>query len=96
MNNSPERRVNGYVISQSKIHLRIDNRLTSIAARIAKNFFENKKAPGGALKKIIVDLDGSYSRSNRFHSSHPNWFTLDPPHKKHNADKYEEERAEEA
>jgi len=50
MNNSPERRVNGYVISQSKFIFRIDNRLTFAAARIEK-FFENKKAAWSRFKK---------------------------------------------
>ena len=95
MNNSPERRVNGYVISQSKIHLKsktID--CLALLHEFKKFFFKKKAAIGTALKRSSFILDRSCGRRNAFHSSHPNGFALYPSRKKHDAYKYEEEGTE--
>jgi hypothetical protein len=96
MNNSPERRAKWvrYLTKQNSFDNRQPFALCCCTNR--KNFLRIKKRPVAALRKIILPLDGSCSRSNTFHSSHPNWLTLNSPHKKHDADKYEEEGTKEA
>ena len=53
MNNSPERRVNGYVISQSKIHFQDRQSFALCCCINSKKFFENKKAALGRFNKVI-------------------------------------------
>ena len=51
MNNSPERRVNGYVISQSKIHFQDRQSIVFCCCMNGKKFKKNKKAACGRFKK---------------------------------------------
>ena len=96
MNNSPERRAKWvrYLTKQNSFEERQPFALCCCTK--SKKFFENEKAACSRFKKIILCLDSSYGRSNALQPSHPNWFTLYFPHKKHDADKYEEEGTQEA
>ena len=95
MNNSPERRVNGYVISQSKIHFQDRQSIVWCCCINEKNFLKIKKRLEAALKRSFPLLNSSYRGANSLQLSHPNGLTLNSFNEKHNAHEDEEERPEE-